>query len=84
MNDNKIWICVYRDTIDEHDDDINLVEVQVTREFAKQYFNECFLADNDNPYETFEDFYNEYTADDTLDFYTYAMKHNAIIAMENW
>ena len=84
MNDNKVWICVYRETIEEHNDDRNLTEVQVTREFAKRYFNDRFSTDSCNPYETFEEFYNEYTADDTLDFYTYAMKHNAIIAMENW
>lgn len=79
-----IWICVYRDTIEEHDDDNNLAEVQVTREFAEQFFNECVLTDEDNEYKTFEDFYNEYTADETQGFYNYAMKHNAVIATENW
>lgn len=76
----KIWICVYRDTIEQHDENINLTEVQVTREFAEQYFNECkakYFID-------FEDFLSEYTADDTEDFYSYAMKHNAVLDKENW
>lgn len=76
-----IWICVYRDTIEEHDDDWNLTEVQVTKEFAEQYFKECGKGEYFN---NFEEFYEEYTADDTEDFWAYAMKHNAVIAKENW
>ena len=78
----KIWICVYRDTIEEHDEIDNLTEVLVTREFAERYFNERILADDDNGF-TFEDFLNEYTADWTEDFYEYAMKHNAVIKVGN-
>lgn len=80
MQKEMVWICVYRDTIEEHDDDWNLTEVQVTKEFAKQYVKEC-LSEH---YSSFEDFWNEYTADDTEDFYAYAMKHNAVIDKENW
>ena len=80
----NIWICVYRDTIEEHDDDWNLTEVQVTKEFAEQYFNECILTLEWNVYKTFEEFYEDYNADDTQDFYDYAMKHDAVIAIENW
>ena len=80
----KIWICVYRDTIEEHDEDSNLTEVQVTKEFAEQYFNECIATCDWNEYETFEEFYDDYTADNTQDFYSYAMKHNAVITTENW
>lgn len=76
----KIWICVYRDTIEEHDDDWNLTEVQVTKELAEQYVKEC----KNEYFDSFEDFLNEYTADDTEDFYEYAMKHNAVIDTENW
>ena len=79
-----VWICVYRDTIEEHEDNNNLTEVQVTKEFAEQYFNECIANDIYNEYETFEDFYNEYTADETQGFYGYATKHNAVLATENW
>lgn len=80
-----IWICVYRDTIEEHEDDWNLTEVQVTKEFAEQYFRECILTNEDyDDWKTFDDFWNEYTADDTEDFYEYAMKHNAVIDKENW
>lgn len=76
-----IWICVYRDTIERHDDDWNLTEVQVTKEFAEQYFKECNKGEY---FKDFEEFLNEYTADDTEDFYAYAMKHNAVIDKENW
>lgn len=76
----KIWICVYRDTIEEHDNDNNLTEIQVTKEFAEQYVKEC----KSEYFNSFNDFWIEYTADDTEDFYDYAMKHNAVIQMENW
>ena len=76
----NIWICVYRDTIEEHGESRNLTEVLVTTEFAEQYFNEC----QSNVFDSMEDFLNEYTADDTQDFYEYAMKHNAVIETENW
>ena len=76
----NIWICVYRDTIEEHDESENLTEVLVTKEFFEQYFNECQSGYFDN----MEDFLNEYTADHTEDFYSYAMKHNAVIQTENW
>ena len=75
-----IWIGVYRDTIEEHDDDWNLTEIQVTKEFADQYVKEC----KSEYFDGFEEFWNEYTADDTEDFYDYAVKHNAVITMENW
>ena len=76
-----IWICVYRDTIEEHNASTNLTEVLVTREFAEQYFKECNKVEY---YKDLEDFLNEYTADDTQDFYDYAMEHNAVIDKENW
>ena len=79
-----IWICVYRDTIEEHDDDWNLTEVQVSKEFAEKYFNECIKTLEWNEWKTFNDFLDEYTADDTEDFYDYAMGNNAVIATENW
>lgn len=76
----KVWICVYRDTIEEHEDDTNLTEVQVTEKFARQYVKEC----KSEYFDSFEKFWVEYTADDTEDFYDYAMKHNAIIETMNW
>lgn len=82
--DEKIWICVYRDTIEEHDADWNLTEVQVTKEFAEQYFNERIASREWNGYKTFEEFYDNYIADETQDFYDYAMEHNAVITTENW
>lgn len=82
MNKN-IWIEVYRDTIERHDADWNLSDILVTREFAEKYFNECILTSEDNIYDTFDEFLNEYTCDDTEDFYQYAKHHNAIIALEH-
>lgn len=76
----NIWICVYRDTIEEHDESENLTEVLVTKEFFEQYFNER----QKGYFDTMEDFLNEYTADHTEDFYSYAIKHNAVIQTENW
>ena len=77
----KVWICVYRDTVEEHDEDINLTEILVTKEFAEQYFREC----NKSKYFTdLEDFLDGYCADDTDDFYEYAMKHNSVIDKKNW
>ena len=76
----KMWICVYRDTIEEHDDDWNLTDVLVTEEFVKQYFNEL----KSGYWDSLDEFLNEFTADDTQDFYDYAMKHNAVIDKSNW
>ena len=33
----KVWICVYRDTIEEHDETNNLSYVKVRMELIKQY-----------------------------------------------
>ena len=76
----KVWICVYRDTIEQHDDDWNLTDVLVTKEFFKQYFNEL----KTEYWDSMEEFLDEFTADDTQDFYDYAVKHNAIIDILNW
>lgn len=80
MEKETIWICVYRDTIERHNASTNLTEVLVTKEFAEQYVKERLSE----YYNTFEDFWNEYTADDTEDFYSYAMEHNAVLDKENW
>ena len=76
----KLWICVYRDTIEEHDESNNLTEVLTTKDIVESYVNE-FQSDC---FDNVEEFLNEYTADNTMDFYDYAMKHNAVIATENW
>lgn len=72
----KLWICVYRDTIEEHDDIDNLSEVLVTRDFMEQYFKD---SKKDKYFADLEEFLNEYIADDTDDLYKYAMEHNAVI-----
>lgn len=79
MNEN-VWICVYRDTIEQHDDDWNLTDILVTKEFFEQYFNEL----KKEYWDSLEEFLNEFTADDTQDFYKYAVKHNAILDKSNW
>lgn len=76
---DKVWVCVYRDTIEEHDEVDNLTYVEVTMDFLKQYVKERqggFFKDA-------EEFLNEYTADNTEDFYEYAMEHKAVIQVEN-
>ena len=75
-----LWICVYRDTIEEHNNDWNLTEVLVSKEIVEQYVKE-YMSEYFN---TLQDFLNDYTADDTQDFYDYALKHNAVIEIEHW
>lgn len=76
----ELWICVYRDTIEEHDESSNLTEVLVTKDFVEQYFDEL----QSDCFDSLEEFLDEYTADNTQNFYDYAMKHNAVIKTENW
>lgn len=75
----KVWVCVYRDTVEEHDEVDNLAYVEVTMEFLNQYVKERL----NGVFKDLEEFLNEYTADNTEDFYEYAMEHNAVIAVEN-
>lgn len=77
-----VWITVYKDTIKRHNDDWNLSDIQVSEEFAKQYFNEC-KVNSDCEWKTYEAFMDNYTADDTEDLYEYAKKHDAIIKIEH-
>lgn len=76
----KIWVCVYRDTIEAHDDVDNLADVQVTMDFLARYVKER----QNGFFENLEEFLNEYTADNTEDFYDYAKEHNAVIEVYNW
>ena len=75
----KIWVCVYRDTIEEHDEADNLAYVQVTMNFLAKYVRER----HEGFFKDVEEFLDEYTADNTEDFYEYAMKHGAVIKVEN-
>ena len=77
---NTIWVGIYHDTIEDFDGDDNTAYICVTKTFAEQYYEECIRPQWD--YGSFEDFYDEYTSDDTLDFYDYAVKHNAIIDID--
>lgn len=80
----KIWICVYRDTIEEHDNNDNLSEILVTEDFAKRFFNEYIVpnCEEDMDFDTW--YNNEYTADETENFYQYAKEHDAILEIEHW
>ena len=75
----KVLVCVYRDTVEEHDEVDNLAYVEVTMDFLNQYVKERL----NGVFKDLEEFLNEYTADNTEDFYEYAMEHNAVIAVEN-
>lgn len=75
----KVWVCVYRDTIEEHDEVDNLAYVEVTKDFLEQYVRER----QDGLFKDVEEFLNEYTADNVEDFYEYAMEHKAVLAVEN-
>lgn len=77
------WICVYRDTIEDHNEDWNLSDVKVTEDFARQYFEVCKTEYYDDSI-TFDNWIMNYDADDTEDFYEYAMHHNAILDIEHW
>lgn len=82
----KVWVCVYRDTIEEHSDKYNLSEILVTEDFVKQYFKDCVIEyydeDEDIDFDTW--YYDEYTADETVDFYQYAKERNAILEIKHW
>ena len=77
------WVCVYRDTIESHNEDWNLSEVLVTEDFARQYFEVCKAEYYDDNI-TFDNWIMNYDADDTEDFYEYAMHHNAVLDVEHW
>lgn len=76
----NLQICVYKDTIVEHDESSNLSLVTVNKDFVVQYLKEC----KDGVFKDIEDFLDTYTADDTEDFYEYAVKHNAVVEVEDW
>ena len=80
---NTVWVEVYRDTIEHHNEDNNLSKVLVTEDFAEQYFNECISKDLDETI-VFGNWIMNYDADETIDFYQYAKERNAIIEIEHY
>ena len=78
-----VSLCVYRDTIEEHDCDWNLSEIDVPEEIARQFFEEC-LKDTNCEWKTYEEFITNYTADDTEQLYDYAVKHDAVLSIVHW
>lgn len=71
----KVLVCVYRDTIEEHDEVDNLAYVEVTKKFLELYVRE----QQGGFFKDVEEFLNEYTADNTEDFYEFAMEYGAVI-----
>jgi hypothetical protein len=77
----QVWIWVYRDTFEEVDMSLdsnfdNLAKILVAKKLVQTYFDDC----KKNTYwDNVEEFLDDYVADDTEDFYAYALKHNAII-----
>ena len=80
MRMKTVWITVYKDTIRQHDEDDNLADIQVSEEIAKQYFRAC-KENSDCEWKTYEEFMDNFTADDTEDFYNFAKEHDAILNM---
>lgn len=72
MEDNKVWVCVYRGTIEEHNEDDNLSEIIVERSVVEQYFKDKNMKEY---YDSVDDFLDEHIADETDDFYEYAKAH---------
>lgn len=84
-DNNTINITVYRDTFEDfwnnpNMGDNNIADIIVSVDFAKQYWKE----NQAEYYKTFEDFYCNYTCDDTEDFYQYASERKAILDIERW
>ena len=77
------WIEVFRDTIEDHNEDNNLSGILVTEEFAEQYFNERIAMNYDETI-VFDNWIMNHEASETMDFYQYAKEHNAIIEIKNY
>lgn len=85
MEKERVWICVFRDTVEELEDDwqINLSEILVTEDFARQYFEE-YCAEQYDEHIDFDNWIMNYDASETEDFYKYAKEHNAVIDVKHW
>jgi len=78
---NTIAIVVYKDTINnEHNSDDNLSCIYVEKKFAELYFLNKINKDD---YSNFAEFIDNYTADDTTDFYKFVNECDAIIRIED-
>lgn len=55
-------ITVYRGIIENHNEDDNLMDIVV----KKEDFENWFSSIDDNPYSSINDFFDNYTADDTI------------------
>ena len=80
MEGIEIEVCVYRDTIEQHNESHNLSYVTVEKKLVEQYVKER----KNGIYASLKEFLDEYTADDTEDFYEYAKQHNGVIKVEDY
>ena len=80
MEGIEVEVCVYRDTIEQHNESHNLSYVTVEKKLVKQYVKER----KNGIYASLKEFLDEYTADDTEDFYEYAKQRNGVIKVEDY
>lgn len=60
-------ITVYRSIIEKHNEDDNIMDIVV----KKEDFEDWFSSIDDNPYSSIDDFFSNYTADDTISLVGY-------------
>ena len=83
-----VWITVYADTVPGHEEDDGFINIEVTKDFARQYYEEtqdksCTWGNiSKDHYDCFEDWNEDYICDDTMNFYDYASERNAILDIE--
>ena len=77
--DLYLFLLQYKQECRKNIADNNISYVKVTRDFAKNYWEER----QSEYYTTFDEFLDNYTCDDTVDFYKYAKEHDAIIEIKN-
>lgn len=83
-----VWITVYADTIPGHEEDDDFIDIKVTKDFARQYFEETQDKSSTwgniekDHYDCFEDWNDDYICEDTIDFYDYANIRNAILDID--
>lgn len=84
-NIETVYITVYACTVPGHEEDDDFTDIKVTKDFARQYFEETQDKTHTRGniakdyYDCFEDWNDDYICDDTMDFYEYANERNAIL-----
>lgn len=74
--DNAIWIYVYKDTINhQYNGDENLSELLLPIVFVREY------SRNNINYNSYEEWQEGYTCDETEDLYTLAKNQNMVLGI---